>query len=178
MKRARFLISSLALAGFEKGEASLPAEVTPGLTGTDDPNQPPAVKPFRLDHLYTLASHSSHSSHASHASHSSGSGGGYYRAPVYEAPTTALPAYRAPAVAAPQQLVSPTPLRGRTELFNQIVKKVQLGLQAYGYYHGPIDGVVGPTMKGALGRFQGDYKLKVTRTITPEVLDTLRVEAR
>lgn len=174
MKRARFLISSLALAGFGKGEAALPAQVTPGLTGTDEPNQPAAVKPFKLDHLYTLASHSSH---ASHASHSSGSGGGYYApAPLYTPPAPPAPVYRAPA--APQAFVSPAPLSGRTELFTQIVKRVQLGLQAYGYYSGAINGVVGPDMKDALGRFQGDYKLKVTRTITPEVLDMLRVEAR
>jgi peptidoglycan hydrolase-like protein with peptidoglycan-binding domain len=46
---------------------------------------------------------------------------------------------------------------------------------AYGYYEGTIDGTVGPKMKHALGRFQADFNLKVTGTITPEVLDALKV---
>jgi peptidoglycan hydrolase-like protein with peptidoglycan-binding domain len=46
---------------------------------------------------------------------------------------------------------------------------------AYGYYEGTIDGTVGPKMKDALRRFQTDFNLKVTGTITPEVLDALKV---
>jgi peptidoglycan hydrolase-like protein with peptidoglycan-binding domain len=55
------------------------------------------------------------------------------------------------------------------------VRRVQLGPLAYGYYDGAIDGAVGPKMKDALRRFQTDFNLKVTGTITPEVLDALKV---
>jgi peptidoglycan hydrolase-like protein with peptidoglycan-binding domain len=54
---------------------------------------------------------------------------------------------------------------------------VQLGLLAYGYYEGTIDGVVGPKMKDSIRRFQKDFGLNVTGTITPQVLDTLKITA-
>lgn len=57
------------------------------------------------------------------------------------------------------------------------MRKVQLGLLAYGYYDGAIDGIVGPKTRAALLRFQEDFGLKKTGTITPEVLDALRVTA-
>jgi peptidoglycan hydrolase-like protein with peptidoglycan-binding domain len=66
---------------------------------------------------------------------------------------------------------APVPLSGRTELFTTITRRVQLGLQSYGYYQGVIDGVVGKETRSALEKFQGDYGLKVTGTITPAVLD-------
>lgn len=53
-----------------------------------------------------------------------------------------------------------------------------MGLMAYGYYDGPPDGIVGPKTRDALNRFQTDYGLKVTGTITPEVLDAFRIVAR
>lgn len=59
-----------------------------------------------------------------------------------------------------------------------IVMRVQLGLQAYGYYNGAIDGIVGKGTRAALVRFQTDYNLKVTGTITPEVLDAFKISAQ
>jgi His-Xaa-Ser repeat protein HxsA len=53
--------------------------------------------------------------------------------------------------------------------------RVQLALRAYGYYSGSIDGIVGPETKTALMSMQKDYKLPVTGTITPEVIDALHV---
>lgn len=55
--------------------------------------------------------------------------------------------------------------------------QVQSALTAYGYYNGLIDGTVGPTCKTALMAMQSDYRLKVTGTITPEVLDALNIAA-
>jgi len=55
---------------------------------------------------------------------------------------------------------------------------VQLGLLAYGYYDGPINGVVGPKVKAALKQFQSSFGLKQTGTITPEVLDALKVSTQ
>ncbi|MCM2453664.1 peptidoglycan-binding protein [Agrobacterium vitis] len=55
--------------------------------------------------------------------------------------------------------------------------QVQSSLTAYGYYTGLIDGKVGPSCKTALTAMQTDYRLKVTGTITPEVLDTFGIVA-
>jgi His-Xaa-Ser repeat protein HxsA len=54
---------------------------------------------------------------------------------------------------------------------------VQTALLSYGYYNGAIDGVIGAGSKSALSRFQADYGLSVTGTITPEVLDAFGIAA-
>lgn len=185
MKRSRFLISSLALAGFSHGSPGQPAITTATNSGADDPNRQNLFQVFRQDHLFTLAGHRSHSSHSSHSSHRSSSGGGYYSpAPIYTPPvytprtyTAPSPAPTPPRSASPSTLYSPKPLSGRTELFTTIVRRVQMGLQSYGYYDGTIDGVVGPGTRAALEKFQGDYALKVTGTITPQVLDAFKIVA-
>jgi His-Xaa-Ser repeat protein HxsA len=196
MRKARFLISTLAAAGFGSThplQAAITAATGPRIGSGDDPNTAKLFRIFRQDHLYTLAGHASHSSHASHASHRSGSGGGSY--PVYTpTPTyTPQPVYSAPAYtttpapaptdtgtprATPPSADGSRPLTGRSELFNSIVRRVQLGLLAYGYYDGPINGVVGPQMKKALKQFQASFHMKETGTITPEVLDALKVSAQ
>ena len=59
-----------------------------------------------------------------------------------------------------------------------VVAQVQAGLHSWGYYEGPIDGVVEPGTNTALRGLQTDWRLKGTGTITPEVLDTLGILAR
>jgi His-Xaa-Ser repeat protein HxsA len=66
-------------------------------------------------------------------------------------------------------------LSGRSERFKSIVRRVQIALLAQGFYEGAIDGVVGPAMRGGMRRFQKKRGLAVTGTITPELLDALRV---
>lgn len=56
--------------------------------------------------------------------------------------------------------------------------EVQTALQIFGYYTGEIDGLVGAETKVALSKMQADYNLKVTGTITPEVLDAFRITAQ
>lgn len=56
--------------------------------------------------------------------------------------------------------------------------QVQAALTAYGYYSGPIDGIIGSASRTALSKFQADYSLKVTGTITPEVLDAMGIVAK
>ena len=174
MRLKRFLISTLSLAGLGAADTAQARFVDAVANGGDDPNRGSLFKRFSLDHTFILAGHSSHSSHSSHASHRSGSGGGY-GLPAYDRTPTYTPAplYTPPPVAA----AKPRPLSGRTELFTSIVRRVQLGLQAYGYYRGVVDGVVGDSTRDALRRFQGEFKLHVTGTITPEVLDALRIVA-
>jgi His-Xaa-Ser repeat protein HxsA len=55
--------------------------------------------------------------------------------------------------------------------------QVQTALTAYGYYSGLIDGQVGQGCKTALIAMQTDYNLKVTGTITPEVLNAFGIVA-
>ncbi|PYE22632.1 His-Xaa-Ser repeat protein HxsA [Rhizobium sp. PP-WC-2G-219] len=55
--------------------------------------------------------------------------------------------------------------------------QVQTALTAYGYYTGAIDGRVGPACKTAISSMQTDYNLKVTGTITPEVLNAFAIVA-
>jgi hypothetical protein len=45
------------------------------------------------------------------------------------------------------------------------------------YYSGVVDGVISKDMRASLSRMQFDYDLKITGTITPQVLDTLKIIA-
>ncbi|TFF19865.1 hypothetical protein E3C22_19565 [Jiella endophytica] len=74
--------------------------------------------------------------------------------------------------------VAPKVLPGNSEKFKKIVMQVQTALYTYGYYTSSIDGVVGPNTRVALSKMQSDYGLKVTGTVTPEVLDALGVQAQ
>lgn len=56
--------------------------------------------------------------------------------------------------------------------------QVQTALLSYGYYEGPIDGIIGAGSREALRRFQNDFNLEVTGTITPQVLDAFGIVAR
>lgn len=177
MKRRRFSIPSLALAGIAAHD---PAQAD---TTLPDPaagagSEPAWSDVFRQDHIYILAGHRSHSSHRSHGSHRSGSGGGYSPAPVYTPPVTRNRNSTPPSAVLPSSpATAAKTLPGHTDKFKDIVRRVQMGLMAYGYYHGTIDGVVGPETKAALIRMQTDFRLNVTGTVTPEVLDALRIVA-
>lgn len=168
----RFLISSLAAAGFLANQAhSAPAAVN--LFDSDQGQS--LFERLKLDHVFSLAGHSSHRSHASHRSHTShrSSTGGYSFSP--------RPLYTPPPVYAPPPIISPAPLLtlpGNSGKFTEIARQVQLALQAYGYYEGAIDGVIGPKAREALRLFQTHYGLEVTGTITPEVLDSLGILAK
>lgn len=208
MKRTRYLISTLVAAGIlpvsQSNAQSTDGASSPS-TGPD-PDDEAVVRRFAQDHRFLLAQHRSHSSHASHSSHRSGSSG-TVRAPVYTPPapraprvtpapsprSTPTPTTRndrstppssilpsSPATA-PQPFYSPgssgsqDTTRSRVE---EVVRKVQIGLMAYGYYDGKLDGMVGPQTRAALTRFQGDFNLNVTGTITPEVLDAFKIVAQ
>jgi len=151
------------------------------------------------------ASHASHSSgysggHFSHTSHRSSSGGYDYSPRVYVPPVSSTP-YRAAPLSAPALDPNPTPsqpssatgdvarasppagdglpaLSGRSKRFEAIVRRVEIALMAQSYYKGPIDGVVSPALRGSLRRFQGNRKLSVTGTITPQTLDALQIAAQ
>ena len=99
--------------------------------------------------------------------------------------TPAVPDTSRNKTSTPPSSVLPSPpaaatktLPGNSEKFRKIVEEVQFALFAFGYYTGVIDGILGPESKAALSKMQADYGLKVTGTITPEVLDALKIVAQ
>lgn len=188
MSTRRFLIPSLLMAGIAPAP---PAHAAIGSTptGSDGDDDDHVIQRFVLEHRFLLAAHRSHSSHASHSSHRSGSSG-TPRAPVYTPPpprtpkTTPSPS-RNERSTPPASVLPSSPATAPNSLYTppaddairSVVRRVQVGLQAYGYYNGTLDGIVGPEMRAALTRFQTDYNFKVTGTITPEVLDAFKITA-
>lgn len=172
----KFLVASLLAAGFPATAAD--ALVAPRATWQDQPNAN-IFSIFRQAHTYTLAGHSSHRSHGSHSSHRSSSGG-------YSSPASPAPLYTPPlSDSTPPSSILPSPpatalrtLPGNTAAFTNIAMQVQAALTAFGYYSGPIDGIIGSASRAALSKFQADYSLKVTGTITPEVLDAMGIVAK
>lgn len=177
----RFLIPSLVAAGFPSGASE--AAVS-NLTLIDN-DQTPMFDVFRQTHIYTLAGHSSHASHGSHSSHRSSSSGGYTTPRAAKPAPLYTPQTNRNTTSTPPTSILPSPpaaaakvLPGNSATFQRIAIQVQTALKAYGYYNGAIDGIIGAGSKSALSRFQTDYGLKVTGTITPEVLDAFGIAAR
>ena len=66
------------------------------------------------------------------------------------------------------------PIYGYNDLDpSQVIVNVQLQLQAAGYYHGAIDGLIGPMTRSALARYQIDTGLYVSRAIDGPTLASL-----
>ena len=70
------------------------------------------------------------------------------------------------------------PLPGNSDKFSAVVMQVQTALLAYGYYSGQVDGIVDAGTRLAIEKYQSDAGLKITGTITPQLLDTLRIVAQ
>lgn len=184
MSKRKFLVPNLATAGFMAfAGSSATASVLPQIDGVD-PRKPEKPKTlahqFSQDVLQQLAQHRSHSSHGSHSSHRSSSGGSRPRstptpapAPKPVAPKKQKSNSTPPASILP---LSPATAQPKTSSkFTETVKRVQSGLYAYGYYTGEIDGIVGTDTKAAITKFQTDFQLNVTGTITPEVLSAFSI---
>lgn len=165
MKKRTFLIKSLAAAGLivPAANAAIPRR------GQNEQSS---------DNLYdvfgpnTKVREAQHRSHQSHASHRSSSGGGSIRRRTTPTPAPSNSNSTAPSSILPQTSTPPVPLTK----FQEVVKRVQLGLFAYGYYSGAIDGNMGPETKAALMKYQKDFELQVTGTITPGVLNAFNIE--
>ena len=59
---------------------------------------------------------------------------------------------------------------------NGVVSAVQSKLASFGYYHGAIDGILGDETEAALARYQQDYDLSVTGTVTAASLHALGLQ--
>jgi len=56
---------------------------------------------------------------------------------------------------------------------DQVIANVQSTLQAQGYYHGAVDGTLGPVTRAALSNYQRDHSLYVTSAIDEPTLESL-----
>jgi len=56
---------------------------------------------------------------------------------------------------------------------DQTVSAVQSDLAQLGYYNGPVDGIFGADTRTALTRYQIDYHLQVTGSLTNDTLQSL-----
>lgn len=66
-----------------------------------------------------------------------------------------------------------TVVRVETPITSTLAIDVQRRLARRGYYHGPIDGVVGPGTRSAIIAFQADHGLNTTGYMSHETLDRL-----
>jgi hypothetical protein len=55
----------------------------------------------------------------------------------------------------------------------RVISDVQVQLQREGYYHGDVDGLIGPMTRRALAAYQADHGLYVTRAIDEPTLEAL-----
>ncbi|MCB2052323.1 MAG: His-Xaa-Ser repeat protein HxsA [Novosphingobium sp.] len=184
------MIASLATAGVLPIPASEQRALAQSVSHDGSADSPEAaIERFAAQHYFQLAQHRSHASHSSHSSHrSSSSGSSRTRSyPTVTPPPPPPPAPRArntrstpPSSVLPSSpAVAPNSLFGGSveDPFTETIKKVQRALIAYGYYNGIDDGIVGKNTRSALVRFQTDYNLKVTGTVTPEVLNAFGISA-
>jgi hypothetical protein len=56
---------------------------------------------------------------------------------------------------------------------DQTIANVQAALQALGYYHGPINGILGPLTRTAIANYQRDYGLYMTSAIDEQTVASL-----
>jgi hypothetical protein len=66
---------------------------------------------------------------------------------------------------------------GSKEYWSDLAMSVQTKLTDDGYYHGQIDGVLGPSSLEAIRQFQSDHGLAVTGKIDPKLLDALGIQS-
>jgi hypothetical protein len=58
---------------------------------------------------------------------------------------------------------------------DQVIANVQAALQQQGYYHGGVDGLIGPLTRGAIADYQRDHGLYTTSTIDQPTLQSLGI---
>jgi peptidoglycan hydrolase-like protein with peptidoglycan-binding domain len=56
---------------------------------------------------------------------------------------------------------------------DQVVANVQAALQELGYYHGPVNGILGSETREAIANYQRDHGLYTTSTIDQVTLEAL-----
>jgi hypothetical protein len=92
-------------------------------------------------------------------------------APFYYPPYPYYPYYYDPPYYYPARPV----YYGREVAGDSVAFDVQQRLAGQGYYHGPIDGIVGSGTRPAIAAYQRDHGLDVTRTIDGLLLRSMRL---
>ncbi|BCU76486.1 peptidoglycan-binding domain-containing protein [Luteolibacter sp. LG18] len=90
----------------------------------------------------------------------------YHHGPTYPSRPPGYYPGPPPALVYPQRPASP---RERKEI------RAQLRLRQLGYYHGRVDGDIGPVTQRAIARFQRDHRLRVTAWLDVFTLRALGV---
>lgn len=156
-----FLISSLAAAGLTSDSDAHAMKVSGAVPALDND----WIENYQNDDLpFSLAGHRSHSSHSSHGSHRSSS-------------TGVTPSYRAPSLSTPpiSTLPSKPTLRGNSNAFMELAKRIQIELMIANLYRGPIDGIVGPKTLEAIMKYQRLKGLPVTGSIDETLLRAMNL---
>lgn len=169
MKKKHFIIGSLALAGLSTSAVAVPTRPEPEQSLE---SSTALFTIFSAQKETLTAQHRSHKSHGSHRSSAGGSRSYSSPAPV---PTPRRSDSTPPSSILPKSSLTGKATSSPIEQFTKRAKRVQTGLTAYGYYNGDIDGKVGPETKAALSKFQKDFSLSITGTITPEVLNVFGI---
>lgn len=119
---------------------------------------------------------SGHSSHSSHSSHRSSAGGGSGSS------RSTTPSYNSDPLGEPPSPQYPNkyqsqPLENKKVDRVTLIKRVQLALNLHGYYHGSIDGLMGPQTRAAIQNYRIDNRLKEWGLIDAELLNSLGILA-
>jgi hypothetical protein len=96
-------------------------------------------------------------------------GGGYY----YYDGGYAYPAWGYDSSAEYYPYDGPVYVGSHAQPLDRTIADVQSALQEMGYYHGEVDGLIGPLTQEALAAYQADNGLYTTATIDEDTLDSL-----
>ena len=102
-------------------------------------------------------------------------GRGYYYGPPgvsYYNQSPGVRYYRTRSVV-PREYLGSSYGSGYSDNYGDTDAAVQSALARRGYYHGAIDGAIGPMSSRAIARFQADQGLPVTGTVTSSLLRSL-----
>lgn len=138
-----------------------------GLKAPDSLDRGPVYLPNTLNSTAEdrYAAHRSHSSHGSHRSHRSSSGS------VRRAPSAPAPSVLPDSTSRIERTIpKPTP-----QELSIMVVRAQAALMRRGFYHGDIDGLLGPMTRAALRAFQQVEGIPQTGRMDIETLTRLGI---
>jgi len=179
----KFFITTLAAAGLIDSPDDLIKKDEDQINSKISENA--FFKYFDYDLGYTLAGHGSHSSHGSHGSHGShqshsNSGHSSHVSHVSHQSNSqpSIPNIPNNNSTPPKSILPETPLelKGTMGSFKILTLRVQAVLYAYGYYNGPLDGIIGQDTKIAITKYQRAKGLTTTGTLSDELIKSLQLK--
>ncbi|MFZ3375340.1 MAG: peptidoglycan-binding domain-containing protein, partial [Chthoniobacterales bacterium] len=75
----------------------------------------------------------------------------------------------------PQPDENTAPVYNGAPVADTTVQAVQTRLTQFGYYNGPVDGFFGPATRDAVAKYQIVRNLNVTGSLSPDILQSLRL---